>query len=50
MSDELRSILAAVLYHEREKVAPPDAAFDLEVAAFFDRLDERSADRPEEAS
>ena len=43
MSDEMRRILAQVLYFEREKVAPPDSAFDLEVAAFFDRLDDRAA-------
>lgn len=43
MSDEMRRILAQVLYFEREKVAPPDPAFDLEVAAFFDRLDARAA-------
>jgi hypothetical protein len=43
MSNEMRAILAAVLYHEREKVGPPDAAFDLSVAAFMDRLDARAA-------
>lgn len=44
MSNEMRAILAAVLYHEREKVASPDAAFDREVAAFMDRLDARAFD------
>ncbi len=49
MDDEMRRILAQVLYFEREKVAPADQAFDLEVAAFMDRLDQRSAGHSEEA-
>lgn len=43
MDVEMRRILAQVLYFEREKVAPPDAAFDTEVARFLDRMDARSA-------
>ena len=50
MSEEMRRILAAVLYAEREKVAPPDAAFDLEVAAFMARLDGRAAGDVEETA
>jgi hypothetical protein len=49
MSNEMRAILASVLYFEREsKVAPADTAFDLEVAAFFDRLDARAVGDDEE--
>ena len=48
MSEEMRRILAQVLYFEREKVAPPDTAFDLEVAAFMARLDGRAAQDIEE--
>ena len=49
MSEEMRRILAQVLYFEREKVAPPDAAFDREVAAFMSRLDARAAGDTQEA-
>jgi hypothetical protein len=48
MSEEMRRILAQVLYFEREKVAPPDPTFDLEVAAFMARLDGRAAQDIEE--
>ena len=50
MSEEMRRILAQVLYFEREKVAPPDAAFDREVAAFMARLDGRAAGDTEETA
>ena len=46
----MRRILAQVLYFEREKVAPADAAFDREVAAFMDRLDARTARDDEETA
>jgi hypothetical protein len=51
MSDEMRRILAQVLYHEREdKVGPADEAFDRSVAAFMDRLDARATRHPEETA
>jgi hypothetical protein len=49
MSEDMRRILAGVLYDARALVAPPDAAFDLEVAAFVARLDGRAADDVETA-
>ena len=49
MSEEMRRILAAVLYDARALVAPPDAAFDREVAAFMARLDARAAGDTQEA-
>ena len=42
MSEDMRRILAQVLYFEREKVGPPDTQFDVQVAQFLDRLDSRA--------